>query len=219
MAKFEKQLFNKNKIVWHDTSSCTCSIYLYNVLTKTKFFGMTLLHAHAKYIYNVLTKTKLFGMTLLHAHAKYIYNVLTKTKLFDMTLLHAHAKYIYNVLTKTKLFDMTLLHAHAKYIYNVLTKTKLFDMTLLHAHAQYIYNVNAKHQKPSVKALVQVDFPVYAQAKSLFKSKQEKMAYFTKLLFCPKTFFWHQTSSCKCSMSLYCAGKVLNCFGTSCGTS
>ena len=49
-------------------------------------------------------------------------------------------------------------------------------MTLLHAHAQYtcIYIVNAKYQKPSVKALVQVDFPVYAQAKSLFKSKQEK---------------------------------------------
>ena len=62
-------------------------------------------------------------------------------------------------------------------------------MTLLHAHAQYIYIVNAKYQKPSVKALVQADFPVYAQAKSLFKSKQDKMAHFTKLLFCPKTFF------------------------------
>ena len=47
-------------------------------------------------------------------------------------------------------------------------------MTLLHAHAQYIYIVNAKYQKPSVEALVQVDFPVYAQTKSLFKSKQEK---------------------------------------------
>ena len=43
-------------------------------------------------------------------------------------------------------------------------------MTLLHAPAQYIY----KYQKASVKALVQVEFPVYAQAKSLFKSKQEK---------------------------------------------
>ena len=61
-------------------------------------------------------------------------------------------------------------------------------MTILHAHAQYIYIVNAKYQKPSVKALVQVDFPVYAQAKSLFKSKQEKMPHFTKLLFCPKNF-------------------------------
>ena len=35
-------------------------------------------------------------------------------------------------------------------------------MTLLHAHAQCIYIVNTKYQKPSVKALVQVDFPVYA---------------------------------------------------------
>ena len=68
-----------------------------------------------------------------------------------------------------------------------------FGMTLLHAHAQYIYFVNAKYQKPSVKALVQVNFPVYAQAKSLFKSKQEKMAHFKKLLLCQKkTFFWHQ---------------------------
>ena len=88
---------------------------------------------------------------------------------------------------------------------------KFFGMT--HAHAQYIYIVNAKYQKPSVKAMVQVDFPVYVQAKSLFKSKQKKTAHFKKLLFCQKT------SLCKCSMSLYCVGKVLNCFGTSCGAS
>ena len=38
----------------------------------------------------------------------------------------------------------------------------------------YIYIVNAKYmyQKASVKALVQVDFPIYAQVQSLFKSKQ-----------------------------------------------
>ena len=51
------------------------------------------------------------------------------------------------------------------------------------------------------------------------KANRKKMAHFKKLLFCQKTFFWHQTSLCKCSMSLYCVGKVLNCFGTSCGTS
>ena len=50
-----------------------------------------------------------------------------------------------------------------KHIFNKQTK---IGMTLLHAHAQYIYIVNAKYQKPSVKALVPVDFPVYAQAKS-----------------------------------------------------
>ena len=83
-----------------------------------------------------------------------------------------------------------------------------------------MYVVNAKYQKPSVKALVQVDFPVYAQAKSLFKSKQEKNGSFHKTVILLKTtFFGHQTSSCKCSMSVYCIGKVLNCFGTSCGTS
>ena len=50
----------------------------------------------------------------------------------------------------------------------------------LHAHAQYIFIVNAKYPKPTVKALVQVGFPVYAQAKSLFKSKQEKNGSFQK---------------------------------------
>ena len=62
-------------------------------------------------------------------------------------------------------------------------------MTLLHAHAQYIYIVNAKYQKPSVKALVQVHFPVYAQAKSLFKSKQEKNGSFQKAVILSKNIF------------------------------
>ena len=87
------------------------------------------------------------------------------------------------------------------------------------AHAKYIYIVNAKYQKPSVKALVQVDFPVYAQAKSLFKSKQVKWLISKSCYFVKKHLCWLQTSSCKCSISLYCVGKVLNCFGTSCGTS
>ena len=67
--------------------------------------------------------------------------------------------------------------------------------------------------------MVQVDFPVYAKAKSLFESKQEKIALCTKLLFCQKIILLCQTSSCKYSMSLYCVDNVLNCFGTSCGTS
>ena len=45
-------------------------------------------------------------------------------------------------------------------------------MTLLQAHAQYIYIVKAKYQKASVKGQVQVDFPVFAQAKSLLKKKK-----------------------------------------------
>ena len=47
----------------------------------------------------------------------------------------------------------------------------------------------AKYQKASVKTLVQVDFPVCAQAKSLFKANRKKMDNFTKLLFCQKIFF------------------------------
>ena len=63
-------------------------------------------------------------------------------------------------------------------------------MTVLHAHAQYIYIVNAKYQKPSVKALVQVDYPVYAQAKSLFESKQEKNGSFQKAVILSKNIFF-----------------------------
>ena len=66
---------------------------------------------------------------------------------------------------------------------------KFFAMAFLHAHAQYIYIVNAKYQKPSVKALVQVDFPVYAKAKSLFKSKQEKNGSFQKAVILSKNIF------------------------------
>ena len=60
----------------------------------------------------------------------------------------------------------------AKFEGSYLTKKKIFGMTLLHAHGQYmyIYIVNAKYQKASVKALVQVDFPVY----SLSKQRQNK---------------------------------------------
>ena len=79
----------------------------------------------------------------------------------------------------------------AKFEKQLFNKQKrIFGMTLLHAHAQYIYIVNAKYQNPSLKALVQADFPVYAQTKSFFKSKQEKMAHFTKLLFCSKKKFF-----------------------------
>ena len=49
---------------------------------------------------------------------------------------------------------------------HVFNPNYFFGMTLLHAHAQYIYCVSAKYQKASVKALVQVDFPIYAHAKS-----------------------------------------------------
>ena len=40
-----------------------------------------------------------------------------------------------------------------------------FGMTCLHAHAHYTCIVCAKYQKASVKALVQVDFLMYALSK------------------------------------------------------
>ena len=47
-------------------------------------------------------------------------------------------------------------------------------MTPLHAHAQYVCIVYAKYQKASVKALVQVDFPMYALSKQKQNKKTEK---------------------------------------------
>ena len=44
-------------------------------------------------------------------------------------------------------------------------KSIFFGMTLLHAHAHYIGTVCAKYQNASVKALVQVDFLMYALSK------------------------------------------------------
>ena len=93
-----------------------------------------------------------------------------------------------------------------------------FCMTPLHAHAQYMCIVYAKYQKASVKALVQVDFPVYALSKSKTR-KQEKMAKFTKLSFSQTLIFLHKTSSCKCSMCLYYVGKVSDSFSQNSGTS
>ena len=66
----------------------------------------------------------------------------------------------------------------------------------------------------SVKALVQDDFPVYALSKhkQIPYLKANKKKKFTKLSFCIKITFGHQTSSCKCSMCHYCVSKVSNCF-------
>ena len=73
-----------------------------------------------------------------------------------------------------------------------LAKNTFSCMTLLHAHAQYIYIVCAKYQKISVKALVQVDFPVYELSKQqqnpylIANRKRKKEAKFTKLSFSHK---------------------------------
>ena len=48
----------------------------------------------------------------------------------------------------------------AKFKKQLSNQKNFFGMSLLRAPAQYIYIVYAKYQKASVKALVQVDFPV-----------------------------------------------------------
>ena len=65
-----------------------------------------------------------------------------------------------------------------------------------------------KYQKPSVKALVQADFPVYAQAKSLFKSKQEKNGSFQNAVILSKNIFlasnyFMRESMCRRSNELF----------------
>ena len=102
----------------------------------------------------------------------------------------------------------------AKFDKQSLCQKYFFGTTLLHAHAHYISIVGAKYQKPSVKALVQVDFLILSKHKQnpLFNRKQEKMAKFTKPSFCQKLIFWHQISSHKCSMCPYNAITQNICF-------
>ena len=53
----------------------------------------------------------------------------------------------------------------AKFDKQSLCQKYFFGMTLLHAHAHYSCIVCAKYQNASVKALVQVDFLMYALSK------------------------------------------------------
>ena len=55
----------------------------------------------------------------------------------------------------------------AKFDMQSLCQKFFFGMTLLHAHAHYICKVHARYQKASVKALVQVDFLMYALSTSI----------------------------------------------------
>ena len=96
-------------------------------------------------------------------------------------------------------------------------KTYFYGIKLLHANVQCVYIVYAKYQMASVKALVQVDFPVHVLSENQQKPSV-KMAKFKTLSFCQKVFLWHQTSSCKCPMCLHCVFKVSGCFSISCGT-
>ena len=99
----------------------------------------------------------------------------------------------------------------------------IFFGILLHAHAHYICIVCAKYQKASVKALVQVDFLMYALSKNKHNpyliGNSKKWLSSQSYHFVKKLIFWHQTSSHKWSMCLYCVSKVSDYFSKTCGTS
>ena len=88
-------------------------------------------------------------------------------------------------------------------------KKYFYGIKVLHANVQCVNIVYTKYQMASVKALVQVDFPVHALTKAKFKTQS----------FCQKVFLRHQGSSCKCSMCLHCVYKVSDGFSKSSGTS
>ena len=88
-----------------------------------------------------------------------------------------------------------------------------FAMSLLHAHAQYICIVYAKYQKASVKALVQVDFLMYALSKHkhtpYLKENRKKCSqsyHFVKIYILTLNFFtqmFNVSILCKQSMRLF----------------
>ena len=82
-------------------------------------------------------------------------------------------------------------------------------MTLLHAHAQYIYTVCAKYQKASVKALIQVDFSMYAIPKQKQnKQTEKKKSKFTKLSFCLKFIFGTEKKKAEFTKLSFCQKMI-----------
>ena len=108
---------------------------------------------------------------------------------------------------------------HTKWLFDKQSLCLKFFFFLLAWHFFKHILIISVDQKASVKALAQVDFLMYALRTSITPRKQEKMAKFTKLSFCQKQIFWHQTSSHKCSVCLYCVSKESDCFSKSYGTS
>ena len=100
-------------------------------------------------------------------------------------------------------------------------KQSLLHQVHAHAHAHYICIACAKYQRASVKALVQVDFLMYALDFLMYElSKHKHNPYLIrKLSFCQKLKICNQNSSHKCSVCLYCVSIVPDCFSKSCDTS
>ena len=84
-------------------------------------------------------------------------------------------------------------------------------MTLLHAHAHYIYIVYVMYQKASVKALIQVDFLMYALSKHkhnlyLIGNRKKIAKHLSKINILAANFFtqmFNVSILCKQSIRLF----------------
>ena len=94
-----------------------------------------------------------FGVILLHANVQCVYIVYAK---YQMGSVKAVDKLISLSTNKT----LTKKQSVKKVA--ILLKSFFFGITLLHANVQCVFIEDAKYKNVSVKAVVQVDFPIYA---------------------------------------------------------
>ena len=106
---------------------------------------------------------------------------------------------------------------HTKWLSLISSHFFIKFMHMLIISVLYVQSI----KRASVKALVQVDFLMYALDFLMYElSKHKHNPYLIrKLSFCQKLTFWHQNSSHKCSVCLYCVSIVPDYFSKSCDTS
>ena len=104
---------------------------------------------------HILLKSISFCMTPLHAHAQYICIVYAKYQKASVKAL-VQADFPVYALSKQKHRKKWLSSKRCHFV-----KKYFYGIKLLHANVQCVYIVYANYQMASVKALVQVDFPMY----------------------------------------------------------
>ena len=92
----------------------------------------------------------------------------------------------------------------------------LFNVSTYYLGAIYVDDIMCtKYQMPTAKALIQVEFAVNAlseNTKSIMMKKSEKILLSSKCgHFVKELFSWYRISSCKCTLSIPCVYKVLEC--------
>ena len=82
-----------------------------------------------------------------------------------------------------------------------------YGTTPLPAQAQYICNVYAKYQKASVKALVQIDFPVNALSKTK-QANRKKMAVQKDIILSKSSFMASNVFMQMFNVSILCIQRI-----------